>query len=253
MLWRLETRPAIAEKAAGAAVEPGHLDQQPAVRGQQIASGLERSQRVVVVFEEMPHGDEVETFRAEILLVQQAAIKARAGKSGQGGKVLEVEADGYKAQTLPHALQKGAAAATDVEQFLPRGRREETAHHGFLVAVDAAHCPFVKRLQDAPGFALAVGDVVVAIKFEDEFGLEARQQVGQATIEAGDETVDAHLAGEVVFGQGQWRKAVAAAEVTGDFFKTPGVEFRAFRQRAQWGASRGRQSGQIHKVASRKV
>src|SRR5438552_13074236 len=93
VLGRLEPRPAVAIEAERQAVQAGHLDHQA-------SSGLERSPgpakrpgRVVVVLEEVPHGDQIEAAHADVLLVEQTAVELDLRVFRPPGEVLEVDAD----------------------------------------------------------------------------------------------------------------------------------------------------------------
>src|SRR6185503_4800772 len=71
MLWRLQPRPSVTEQPERHTVESRHFDNQTSLRCEQVASGTQRSRRVVIVLEKVPHGDQIEPIVTEVLLVEQ--------------------------------------------------------------------------------------------------------------------------------------------------------------------------------------
>src|SRR5947209_13587312 len=115
VLRRLESRPTAAKEAECRAVQPGHLDDQTAIRLQSVMGVNQRAHRIIVMLQVMPHGDQVKSLTSKFLLIEQAAPELHMAEGREFGEVHEIHSGDGAAMLRMNALQKCACAATDIQ------------------------------------------------------------------------------------------------------------------------------------------
>ncbi len=166
---------------------------------------------MVVMLQEMPHGDEVKAFRFEFLIEERPVQKAGFGEGRTLGKILEVDTETFGPCFLVDFFQKSSRPTADIKDATAIIELDMTLHDGPFVSIVFAHSGVIEFRQDAPVFFLAMSDVLFVIKDRDVLERYAGLLIGQSTGIAGHKGEGARFAAQIILGFDELMAFVGAA------------------------------------------
>src|SRR2546427_595097 len=174
----------------------------------------------------MPHGDEVESAAAEILLVEEAATKLDPFEGRESRQILEVHPDGTHAVQCLELQQESPGAAPSI-QHLGSGSKSDVPGDDFgLCTVETVHRAPVQRRHPAPVGLLAVRDVLVVVPGLDVLQAQARALIDEPAPAAALEGKTSRPARQIVLASDEMSRGIASAEVARDVFELPCSGFK---------------------------
>ena len=145
MLRCLQPRPAAFEQLEAKAIKTWHFDDYPSRGREQATCPCQRVCWVVVVFEEMPHRDQIELARSKCLRGEGAHAKLQRLHPRQVGKILEIHPACVRADFLCQQREKRTRPTAEVEHPAVVVQADEAPGQRKLIAVMLAHRPLIQR------------------------------------------------------------------------------------------------------------
>ena len=117
MTGKIESEPGMAKPAKRQAVDIGYCDDQPSSRSQKSARLRKYIQRIVDVFQRMPHGDDIKRCRLKLRMRQSSHVSSEVqfATNALHGGLGQIDARHIPAMCM-HPCQIGAGPAAEIEQ-----------------------------------------------------------------------------------------------------------------------------------------